>query len=740
MVVNTREAAPREFYIKKKDVEAHGHTRGCPGCRTMFQGGTRQAHTAECRERFRGLMRDEEKVKRTQEKRKEYEEKMEEKELRKEAKRKRKEERRGRKRGAEDDDIEEERIREETPEEERGHKRKAEGGELEQERDREQAAASSEDMAIELVTGDAGEAWDDVKGGRLDRREVEKARAEEVGYMKKLGLWEVVPRERAQGSRPVSVKWVDTNKGSEAEPLVRSRLVARDFRVADKDREDLFAATPPWELKKLLMSQAANRGGGKLRKILLIDVKKAHLNPECKEDVYVELPEEAGEGPDKVGKLRRWLYGFRPAAAAWENHYAEKLQSVGFRRGLATPVSFYHKEKDLSLVVHGDDFTFVGEDSSLNWIARLMMSWYEVKVRARLGSGAKDDKVATLLGRVIRWNDWGISCEADPKHRGLVMEALRLEEHSKSLVAPGSKEKAVEDAESEGQGGDTKFRAVVARLNYMAADMPDIQFACKEACREMAAPTSQSWAKVKRLGRYLVGRPRVVWKFPWKENIGDWRVYTDSDWAGDTKTRKSTSGGLILLGDHCLKTWSSSQDAIALSSCEAEYYAVVEGATRAIGMQNAAKELGMDVKDMEVEMCTDSSAAKSFASKRGSGRVKHIDTKWLWLQSAVAGGRFSLKKVKGSSNPADVCTKYLTISDAAEKLRAVNIDVEAKSSKGPRSGGSSWVKAEPRLKWADAEDTEDEIASAAVGACEFCGSWADECLRQSSEEECRDGA
>ena len=51
IVVNTKEVAPREFYIKKKDVEAYGHTKGCPGCRTMFQGGTRQAHTTECREK-----------------------------------------------------------------------------------------------------------------------------------------------------------------------------------------------------------------------------------------------------------------------------------------------------------------------------------------------------------------------------------------------------------------------------------------------------------------------------------------------------------------------------------------------------------------------------------------------------------------------------------------------------------------------------------------------------------------
>ena len=217
---------------------------------------------------------------------------MAEKEQKKEAKRKRKEGENCRKRKAEDDDIEAERLREETFEEERGTKRKAEDDDLEQERLREGASAGSESMAIEAVAGDSDDvwAWDDVRGGSLDREEVRKARLEEVEYMKKKGLWEAVPRSQAGGGKIVSVKWVDTNKGTEDQPMIRSRLVARDFRVADKDREDLFAATPPWELKKLLMSQAAKRDDGKKRKMLLIDVKKAHLNPECKEDVYVELP------------------------------------------------------------------------------------------------------------------------------------------------------------------------------------------------------------------------------------------------------------------------------------------------------------------------------------------------------------------------------------------------------------------------------------------------------------------
>ena len=58
-----------------------------------------------------------------------------------------------------------------------------------------------------------------------------------------------------------------------------------------------------------------------MRKMMFIDARKAHLNPTCEEDVYFELPEECGAGPEICGKLNFWLNGFRKAAAAWEALY-----------------------------------------------------------------------------------------------------------------------------------------------------------------------------------------------------------------------------------------------------------------------------------------------------------------------------------------------------------------------------------------------------------------------------------
>ena len=119
----------------------------------------------------------------------------------------------------------------------------------------------------------------------------------------------------------------------------------------------------------------------------------------------------------------------------------------------------------------------------------------------------------------------------------------------------------------------TQYRALAARLNYLALDRQDIQFATKEVAKYMATPSQGSWILLKRLARYLVGAPRLVQHVAWQGKGQDICTYTDSDWAGDKVSRKSTSGGVVALGHHCLKSWSKTQNVIALSSGEAELYA-----------------------------------------------------------------------------------------------------------------------------------------------------------------------
>jgi hypothetical protein len=114
-------------------------------------------------------------------------------------------------------------------------------------------------------------------------------------------------------------------------------------------------------------------------------------------------------------------------------------------------------------------------------------------------------------------------------------------------------------------------------------------------------------------------------------------------------------------------------DAYALSSAEAELYTMVEGLMWAKGLTMLVRELGMgEIADV-VKIGTDSSAAKSFVSRRGLGKMRHIQIRDLWPQKEVAEGRVEVSKVRGEENPADLLTKVLTDKEIGETLDKINV-------------------------------------------------------------------
>ena len=190
----------------------------------------------------------------------------------------------------------------------------------------------------------------------------------------------------------------------------------------------------------------------------------------------------------------------------------------------------------------------------------------------------------------------------------------------------------------------------------------------------MAAPTVADWDKLKRLGRYLLNKSRVVVGFPYQSEQPNLDVYVDTDYAGCPKTRKSTSGGAVMLGLHCLKTWSSNQPVVALSSGEAEFYGMVKGSSNALGIKGTLDDMGVGVS---ISVYTDSSAAKGIASRRGLGKVRHVELSELWLQDQVAKGRIRVHKVGGDENFADSFTKHSNSDRISQTLHGTNQKIVA---------------------------------------------------------------
>ena len=101
----------------------------------------------------------------------------------------------------------------------------------------------------------------------------------------------------------------------------------------------------------------------------------------------------------------------------------------------------------------------------------------------------------------------------------------------------------------------TRYRAIGARCNYLQPDRPDIQYAVKEVCRLMSRPTARAWELLKRVGRYLKGCPRLIWMYKWQAPTSVVDITSDANWAGCRRTRKSTSGGTIMLGTHLIRAY-----------------------------------------------------------------------------------------------------------------------------------------------------------------------------------------
>ena len=130
-------------------------------------------------------------------------------------------------------------------------------------------------------------------------------------------------------------------------------------------------------------------------------------------------------------------------------------------------------------------------------------------------------------------------------HAEIIVSEMRLDGNSKSLSVPGKKG-SQEDSELLETNEASKYRAMVARGNYLGQDRSDIQFAVKELSRGMSNPTKGGWSALKRLARYLSNKTRIVTKYEYQEETTRITAYSDSDFAGCASTRKSTSGGLIL--------------------------------------------------------------------------------------------------------------------------------------------------------------------------------------------------
>ena len=154
-------------------------------------------------------------------------------------------------------------------------------------------------------------------------------------------------------------------------------------------------------------------------------------------------------------------------------------------------------------------------------------------------------------------------------------------------------------------------------------------------------------------------------------------LWTDSDWASCTKSRRSTSGGVVMHGKHPIRSWSTTQRTIGLSSGEAELYAASKGGARTVALNRILKKIGCETKPVRLKL--DANATKGALAKVGSGRMKHIETHELWLQEKVRAGEFRLEKIPRVVNCADMFTHSWKAATGSEFLKQMSLKMDCES-------------------------------------------------------------
>ena len=520
---------------------------------------------------------------------------------------------------------------------------------------------------------------DDVTGAPLDKNKAIQARRLEIEYFREMGVYTKMKWE--PWMKVITTRWLDVNKGDELSPNYRARLVGREIKT-DK-RMDLFAATPPLESLRMILSICAQHQSSydTADNFILMsnDVKRAYFHAPATRPVFIKIPEEDLEPGDecRVGQLNLSLYGTRDAAMNWAKRFTTFLEGIGFVTGSASPCNFHHPKHNISTTVHGDDFTSTGTERDLQWLDKKLRTEFEIKTEF-LGPAEHHAQQVRILNRVIEWGARGLTYEADQRHVEIIIRELNLE-GGKATATPGTRDDAANGSSMyeedinlrlNGEGDEkdealqgkelTKFRALSARLNYLAQDRPDLQYAVKEVARRMACPTQGDWALMKRVARYLLGAPRAVQEFTWQELQTRFDTFVDSDWAGCKTSCRSTSGGVAKIGWHSIRSWSTTQATVAMSSAEAELYALTKGAAHTLGFMALAQDLGYSFNAM---IHTDASAALGIVHRKGLGKLRHISVQYLWVQDRLKHGDFDVCKVPGKANPADLLTKHLPIHE-----------------------------------------------------------------------------
>ncbi|KAH9726803.1 hypothetical protein KPL70_008430 [Citrus sinensis] len=406
--------------------------------------------------------------------------------------------------------------------------------------------------------------------------------------------------------------------------------------------EELTESVPPQDaLEDPKWTKAMNEEMEALQKNAtweLVSLPKGRKTIGCRWVFTIKLRADGSIDRNEVCKLKKSLYGLKQSPRAWFGRFSATMKAAG-----------YKQRDDLS---------------KMKALQEHLAAEFEMKDLGQL---------KYFLGIEVARSKSGIFLSQRKYVLDLLTETGMLD--CKPAETPMEMNHKLGILPNQTPTDKGRYQRLVGRLIYLSHTRTDIAYAVSIVSQFMHSPSEEHMDAVYRILRYLKCAPGKGLLFS-KNNVSNIEGYTDSDWAGDQTTRRSTSGYFTFVEGN-LVTWrSKKQKVVARSSAEAEFRGMAQGVCEMLWIKNILKDLGIDyAKPMNLK-CDSKAAIEIAQNPVQHDRTKHVEVDRHFIKEKLDEKTIQFPFVQSGDQLADILTKVVSgrvFHDIIDKLGMIDI-------------------------------------------------------------------
>lgn len=480
---------------------------------------------------------------------------------------------------------------------------------------------------------------------RVDCKEWIKAMNEEINSLKETQTYELT--DLPPNKIAIGCKWVFKQKSEKGVSRYKARLVAQGFsQKYGEEYDEVFAPVARAPTIRLLLSLAGKRN----LVVKQFDVKTAFLNGDLAEEIYMRQPTGFKIG-EKVLRLRKSLYGLKQAARSWNTKLDKSLIKCGFKQSEADDCLYIKKsgKERFYIVCHVDDMVFAATTNS---------------------------QINETFER--------LSEEFDMKDLGHVQEFLGVEFHKSVEGYEINQSKYIAKIANELGVGDSKpqkypidpgyygikcdeflpcnneFRKIIGMLLYVSTHTrPDISASVCILAQRVEKPRKIDLTEALRVVKYLNGTKEHKLRLYNTKKPQDLLAYSDANFAECKIEGKSNSGLICFINGGPIVWKCRKQTNVALSTCEAEYYAITEATKEVLWLHTLMNDFEIEVCRPTIILNDNQSTIAMITNGDFMQRTKYIGVKYHFIRDWIKKQIIDVKYCPTEHNIADLLTKPL---------------------------------------------------------------------------------